>query len=44
MRFESAVEDRKYYKDDVEFELTLENLSSKIEGRGFIRYVRMMPQ
>ncbi|CAI8174569.1 MAG: Uncharacterised protein [Polaribacter sp. SA4-10] len=44
VRFESAVEDRKYYKDDVEFELTLENLSSKIEGRGFIRYVRMMPQ
>jgi hypothetical protein len=44
IRFETAVEDQTYYKDDVEFELTSENLSAKIEGKGFIRYIRMMPQ
>ncbi len=44
IRFETAVEDQEYYKDDIEFELTSENLKSKIEGKGFIRYIRMMPQ
>lgn len=44
IRFETAVEDKEYYKDDVVFELTSENVKSKIEGKGFIRYVRMMPQ
>ncbi|MDO5972716.1 DUF2271 domain-containing protein [Flavivirga jejuensis] len=44
IRFESAVEDQEYYKDDVEFELTSESVKSKVEGHGFIRYVRMMPQ
>ena len=44
IRFETAVEDQEYYKDDVEFELTKSNLSSKIEGKGFIRYIRMLPQ
>ena len=44
IRFESAVEDKEYYKQDVEFDLTTENLKSKIEGTGFIRYVRLMPQ
>ncbi len=44
IRFESAVEDQEYYKDDVEFELTSENVKSKIEGKGFIRYIRMIPQ
>ncbi|APG64829.1 flagellin biosynthesis protein FlgD [Tenacibaculum todarodis] len=44
IRFETAVEDQEYYKDDVEFELTTENVKSKIEGKGFIRYVRMIPQ
>ena len=44
IRFETAVEDQEYYADDVEFELTSENLSSKIEGKGFIRYIRMLPQ
>lgn len=43
IRFESAVEDQEYYKDDVEFELTSENLNSKKEGKGFIRYVRIIP-
>ncbi|MBG6131795.1 hypothetical protein IWQ47_003463 [Aquimarina sp. EL_43] len=44
IRFESAVEDQEYYKDDVEFELTSETVKSKVEGKGFIRYIRMMPQ
>ncbi|SIS53669.1 Predicted protein [Zobellia uliginosa] len=44
IRFESAVEDQEYYKNDVEFQLTSENLKSKIKGRGFIRYVRLLPQ
>ncbi|MEE9408624.1 MAG: DUF2271 domain-containing protein [Polaribacter sp.] len=44
IRFETAVEDQKYHKDDVEFELTSKNLKSKIEGKGFIRYIRMIPQ
>jgi len=44
VRFESAVEDQEYYKDDIEFLLTSENLKNKFEGKGFIRYVRTMPQ
>ena len=44
LRFETAVEDKEYYKNDVEFELTSENLSTQIEGSGFIRYIRMLPQ
>lgn len=44
IRFETAVEDQEYYADDVEFELTSENVKSKVKGKGFIRYIRMMPQ
>ncbi len=44
IRFESAVEDQEYHKDDVEFDLTTENLKAKKEGKGFIRYVRMIQQ
>lgn len=44
LRFESAVEDQEYYEKDVEIELTSENVKSKVEGEGFIRYIRMMPQ
>ncbi len=44
IRFETAVEDKEYYKDDVEFELTSQSVKSKTEGKGFIRYIRMMPQ
>ncbi|WP_408033478.1 DUF2271 domain-containing protein [Tenacibaculum singaporense] len=44
IRFESAVEDQEYYKNDVEFELTTENLKGKFEGNGFIRYIRLIPQ
>lgn len=44
IRFETAVEDQEYYVDDVEFDLTSENVKNKFEGKGFIRYVRMIPQ
>lgn len=44
IRFETAVEDQEYYKDDIEFELTSQTIQNKIEGKGFIRYVRMIPQ
>ncbi|MEM7085151.1 MAG: DUF2271 domain-containing protein [Bacteroidota bacterium] len=44
IRFETAVEDQEYYTKDVEFLLTTESVKSKVEGKGFIRYVRMMPQ
>lgn len=42
IRFETAVEDREYFEDDVEFELTSENINGKFEGKGFIRYIRMI--
>ena len=44
IRFESAVEDKEYYKNDIEFELTSESVKSKVLGEGFIRYVRIIPQ
>jgi len=44
IRFETAVEDQEYYKDDVEFELTSDSVKGKVEGKGFIRYIRMIPQ
>ncbi len=44
IRFETAVEDQEYYADDIEFELTSESVNSRVEGKGFIRYIRMIPQ
>ena len=44
IRFETAVEDQKYVADDVTFELTSESVKSKVEGTGYIRYIRMLPQ
>lgn len=43
LRFESAVEDKPYYSKDADFPLTTENLSGKIDGTGYIRYVRVIP-
>lgn len=42
LRFESSVEDKDYYQTDIQFPLTTENLKSKLEGTGFIRYVKML--
>ncbi|WP_412766900.1 DUF2271 domain-containing protein [Tenacibaculum polynesiense] len=44
IRFETAVEDQEYYADDVQFELTSESVKSKVKGKGFIRYIRLIPQ
>ncbi len=44
IRFETAVEDQEYYPSDVEFELTAASINGKVAGKGFIRYVRMIPQ
>lgn len=43
IRFETAVEDQQYHTKDVEFELTSANVNSKKEGKGYIRYVRILP-
>ena len=44
LRFETAVEDQEYYKIDAKINLTTKNLENKIDGTGWIRYVRLMPQ
>ncbi len=44
LRFESAVEATNYYEKDIEFELTTANLTKKMNGKGFIRYIRMVAQ
>ncbi|UTW61802.1 DUF2271 domain-containing protein [bacterium SCSIO 12741] len=44
IRFESAVEAKNYHEKDVEFELTTSNLQKKFNGKGFIRYIRLLPQ
>ncbi|MGB0175843.1 MAG: DUF2271 domain-containing protein [Owenweeksia sp.] len=44
IRFETSVEEQKYHVRDVEFPLTSESVKSKVEGSGYIRYVRLMPQ
>ena len=43
LRFESAVEDQDYFEKDIEFRLTRSNLEKKIEGKGYVRYVRFIP-
>ncbi len=42
IRFETAVEDQEYFKEDVQFKLTTESVSSQVNGKGFIRYVRVI--
>ena len=42
LRFETAVEDKEYHKTDLQFPLTSQNLASKMDGTGYIRYVRML--
>ena len=41
LRFESAVEDQKYYTADLEIPLTTAGIAAKSEGKGYIRYVRL---
>lgn len=42
LRFETAVEDQEYYVDDVEVPLTAESITGKFEGKGYIRYIRIV--
>jgi hypothetical protein len=41
LRFETAVEDKLYHVEDVEIPLTTESISQKVEGKGYIRYVKL---
>ncbi|MBP7470153.1 MAG: DUF2271 domain-containing protein [Flavobacterium sp.] len=41
LRFETSVEDQKYYVNDIEIPVTAEGLAAKTEGKGYIRYVRL---
>jgi hypothetical protein len=41
LRFETAVEDHKYYTADLEIPLTTQGMAEKTEGKGYIRYVRL---
>ncbi|MFP9118164.1 DUF2271 domain-containing protein [Flavobacterium sp. RNTU_13] len=41
IRFESAVEDQKYYTTDAEIPLTTDGLSQKTEGKGYIKFVKL---
>lgn len=43
LRFESAVENQEYYLSDVEVTLESETLQNKVNGKGYIRYVRIVP-
>jgi hypothetical protein len=42
LRFESAVENQEYHEKDLELRLNKSNLSKKLEGKGYVRYVRFI--
>lgn len=41
LRFESAVEEQKYVVKDVEIDVTPEALAERVEGTGYIRFVKL---
>jgi len=43
IRFESAVENQEYYAIDAEIELNTTTIKNKVDGTGYIRYIRMVP-
>ncbi|MFC5045644.1 DUF2271 domain-containing protein [Aquimarina hainanensis] len=43
IRFETAVENQEYYSKDVEIPLQSSTIRNKVNGSGYIRYVRMIP-
>ena len=43
LRFESAVEGQTYHAKDIEIDMTTANVNQKIDGKGYIRYVRLIP-
>lgn len=40
IRFESVVEDQKYYTTDAEVPFSSQEITAKTEGKGYIRYVK----
>jgi|SRR5690554_6179879 len=42
LRFETSVEDQNYHVKDVQIPLTTEGVSQKVDGEGYIRYVRLI--
>tara|TARA_Y100000385_G_scaffold125135_1_gene130104 strand:+ start:2409 stop:2912 length:504 start_codon:yes stop_codon:yes gene_type:complete len=42
LRFETAVEDKGYYTDDINVELNKESLSKSYQGNGFIRNIKFI--
>lgn len=43
LRFESAVENQEYYTIDAEIALNSDTIKNKVDGKGYIRYIRMVP-
>lgn len=41
IRFETAVEDQKYYVTDAEIPFVSDQITAKNEGKGYIRYVKL---
>lgn len=41
LRFESAVEEQKYFVSDVEIPLTTEAITERANGTGYLRYVKL---
>ncbi|NGF56136.1 DUF2271 domain-containing protein [Parapedobacter sp. SGR-10] len=41
LRFESAVEEQKYHVKDVELSVTPQGLTERVEGTGYIRFVKL---
>lgn len=41
LRFESSVEDQDYHVTDVEIPLTTDGITLKVDGKGYIRYVKL---
>ncbi len=41
LRFESAVEEQKYHITDVEIPLTTEGITERVNGNGYIRFVKL---
>lgn len=41
LRFESSVEDQKNFTTDVEIPLTKEGITQRVDGTGYIRYVKL---
>ncbi|WP_418502303.1 DUF2271 domain-containing protein [Flagellimonas sp.] len=43
LRFESAVENQEYYMVDAEVPLETSTIRNTVQGKGYIRHIRMMP-